>query len=826
MSATATSPSIVSDPATGASPLRVVLFGMPDAGKSSLLGALAQAAQIQNRVLQGRLIDAAHGLAELQRRLYDDRQLETREEIVAYPIVFEPYKGTLDNTPRLDAVLYDCDGRIANDLLAQRKSLVQDAKAGSLAEAVLNADALILTIDASASNEQVENDFREFVRFLRLLESYRGHSRSVGGLPVYIALSKCDLLARTPIRREEWEARIEARRHQVQERFARYLEGNAESGSPLLSFGSIDLHVTPTAVRRPELKESAAHPREPFGVAELFRDCLRTAFEFRRRLESANRRLKWTLAGVGAFVGGAVAIALFLLVTGGPVEQPLALAQRIEQLQAREKPLPDRLAYDVLQRRYEELSALRNDREFNDLPDDKKDFVRGRIDELLTYQEFVERLSRIPFPERARTLADLDKIESDLAKQATVPAAYAKDWEQTQAVLERQRRMQEVQIIRASVEELRTFFAMLKSRSDNHLFDKEFHAQWKPHVDAVFEHEKNPPFPRGEGVRGVAWEFDETLLVEKEWLRSRSKLEIMRDLATALGIVGEPAAALLDFAPTPPTADINRYAAQRIESLRIAFPNFAKWSLAPLPDPLQQEIRKKLQRSFDQLTLYGQQMILQRFRQSKPNGDDTPNDWREIAAWLKSPSVQEFRQLIAYVAQVFDAAAEDPAAAAIAFLERPSFELQLKELTLTIPNNIPQGPFVPGEELYVFLRPQGATSVRATLSFRIDRNLTTEGVRDKRYRYKLTQGEGTLAFKPLDEFGAELNLKKGDKIWNLIWSNARSASYAFESLMRPPALSSADSMERAATADGVTLTIEGKFPAVPALLPEVRREKK
>ena len=33
----------------GRSALRIVLFGMPDAGKSSLLGALAQAAQVQAR---------------------------------------------------------------------------------------------------------------------------------------------------------------------------------------------------------------------------------------------------------------------------------------------------------------------------------------------------------------------------------------------------------------------------------------------------------------------------------------------------------------------------------------------------------------------------------------------------------------------------------------------------------------------------------------------------------------------------------------------------------------------------------------------------------
>src|SRR5436190_7799926 len=73
--------------------LSVVLLGMPDAGKSSLLGALVQAAQTQERQLQGRLSDLGHGLAELQRRVYDDKARETLEEIVPHPVSYEPFKG-------------------------------------------------------------------------------------------------------------------------------------------------------------------------------------------------------------------------------------------------------------------------------------------------------------------------------------------------------------------------------------------------------------------------------------------------------------------------------------------------------------------------------------------------------------------------------------------------------------------------------------------------------------------------------------------------------------------------------------------------------------
>src|SRR3954469_4073222 len=93
---------------TGA--LRVVLFGMPDAGKSSLLGALAQAAQTQERTLGGRLMDLSSGLAGLQHRVYDERPRETTEEIVPYPVAIDPLAGSKpDAEHRESAVLVDCD---------------------------------------------------------------------------------------------------------------------------------------------------------------------------------------------------------------------------------------------------------------------------------------------------------------------------------------------------------------------------------------------------------------------------------------------------------------------------------------------------------------------------------------------------------------------------------------------------------------------------------------------------------------------------------------------------------------------------------------------
>src|SRR3954470_12711106 len=82
-------------PQTKAPPdaLRIVLFGMPAAGKSSLLGALVQAAHTQEHLLNGKLNDLSGGLGELRRQVYEDNNRRTADEVVPYPIDFQPHEG-------------------------------------------------------------------------------------------------------------------------------------------------------------------------------------------------------------------------------------------------------------------------------------------------------------------------------------------------------------------------------------------------------------------------------------------------------------------------------------------------------------------------------------------------------------------------------------------------------------------------------------------------------------------------------------------------------------------------------------------------------------
>src|SRR5260370_35239572 len=110
------------DAAVNPNAVHIVLFGMPAAGKSSLLGALAQAAQAQEHLLNGRLNDLTHGLDELRQRLYDESPRRTAEEVVPYPVDYEPFnRDSRSVKEHLPAVVSDCAGRGGTALRGPRR---------------------------------------------------------------------------------------------------------------------------------------------------------------------------------------------------------------------------------------------------------------------------------------------------------------------------------------------------------------------------------------------------------------------------------------------------------------------------------------------------------------------------------------------------------------------------------------------------------------------------------------------------------------------------------------------------------------------------------
>ena len=505
-------PETITPPAEplASSALRIVLFGMPDAGKTSLLGALAQAAQVQDHVLQGRLHDRSKGLLELQRRLYEDRPRETLEEVTAYPIVLEPlgatpsplplspeYRGEGKDSSRTplspctqgpeyrgegkdssctplspctqgergrgegaageamrEAVLIDCDGRLANDLLSRpvggwSGDRPPTGRAGNsaLARAILGADTLVLVVDASASAETMRRDFGQFDRFLHLLEQHRGRRTEVGGLPVYLVLTKCDLIARHTDTTVAWMERIEERKRQVDAEFKEFFASQA--GQAPVAFGRVALHLWATAVKRPALADAPAKPREPYGVAELFRQCLDSAAAFRQRRARAADRLRLMLGGVLGMIAVMLLLILYFVATR-PDRETSALENEIRAFRS-VHDRPAELFKEPVEERIKRLNRFQHDADFARLPVDLKDYVTKTLSGLNAYQRYnKEFLDRVPDPRYARGLEELDKIEADL-QQLPLPSAHEAEWTQTRAGQRRRQWQQDVEVLRREV---------------------------------------------------------------------------------------------------------------------------------------------------------------------------------------------------------------------------------------------------------------------------------------------------------------------------------------------------------------------------------------
>ena len=175
---------------------------------SPLCWALVKAATAQEHLLNGRLADPTHGLADLCQRLYQEAPRRTADEVVPYPVAFESFNRNGQGGKR-PSVPSSSTAMAGSPRPSRPPSGTgREEPEGTLAHEVIEADALLLVVDAFAPPAQIEADFVEFGRFLRQLE--RGLLRSeVGGLPVFLVLTKCDLLAQPGDNSADWMECIE-----------------------------------------------------------------------------------------------------------------------------------------------------------------------------------------------------------------------------------------------------------------------------------------------------------------------------------------------------------------------------------------------------------------------------------------------------------------------------------------------------------------------------------------------------------------------------------------------------------------------------------------
>src|SRR5262249_52629312 len=149
-----------------------------------------------------------------------------------------------------------------------------------------------------------------------------------------------------------------------------------------LPFGRIDLHLWATAVKRPALADAPARPREPYGVAELFRQCLHAARDFHRRRLHSHRRLLWTVGGAAGLVALLVAVGVWIGRRTGAAGQAEPLRTTIESHRYKEGPTPaDRLqgSREQIAQRVAVFQGFRNDPQFALLPSEAQEYVNDRL---------------------------------------------------------------------------------------------------------------------------------------------------------------------------------------------------------------------------------------------------------------------------------------------------------------------------------------------------------------------------------------------------------------------------------------------------------------
>jgi hypothetical protein len=821
---------------------------MPAAGKTSLLGALAQAAQTQEHLLHGRLADPTQGLSELQHRLYDEEARRTTEEVVPYAVDFEPFvENGLARHEHLGAVLIDCDGRVANDLLLRRRTLPEDSPEGTLASEVLAADTLVLVIDASAPSGQLDADFAEFVRFLRLLERSRGERSEVGGLPVFLVLTKCDLLAQPADAPAAWLERIQERERQVQARFTEFLARKEREEGPL-PFGRIDLRLWATSVKRPALAGVAAKPREPYGVAELFRQSLDTARTFRDRQRHSSRRLIWTVAGAGTVVAGMIGLAVALITGAGPQERrPGDLETRIDSMRAAEgQTAAERFRgnLDQLKEKIGILTEVKQSPQFAELPAASQTYVTERLDELEAYVSYLKRLQSERQFADVHSEAELQKIEETLKTKGGEGLALPRDdWGQTRAGRLHHDRLEDVKLLRNAVEKIDDWYQQKKTEGERLWTLADYQPGpaasinwrgWHTEVHRYLNSISARPFPPTEKLPGAAsldltyqtvYAFDRIQQATSELENVKKRLVNLRDLSAALGLGGPPAQSLLVI----PTGFTATAAAGRVQEMRQTFPDFEKtFPDTKLPDAARGDVRQAAMTSYKPLLEAGRDVVLRHLQEASPGGPETRKTWETIRQRLTDPTeLTAWRVLARVLLHIGEPERGDfdPVAELSDFLSHDRFELTLRRLALEMPDALR-------------LRPDGDLTIVCTEAANRKETRLVFSAADKQREpqlgvtiYLLRPKEGTaLTYHPGDDLIAQLPVRDGDnREMQLTWARSRSQVYQFEHLVREPRLHRRNEEAiKGQLESAIHLSVppeQGSIPHVPDLVPIVKFTK-
>ena len=799
---------------------RVVFFGPSRSGKSALITRLIRAADPlgENPIP----LSAATPPVGIQRELMP--------HLIRVP---DPAAG-----PGSTMVVVDCDGQSAGELLSHPDKLIRGAARGALAVAVRSADALVLVVDAAASPLEVDRTFRAFGGFLDSLSEGRTFGREVGGLPVFLTLTKCDALALPDDEPTDWLGRVEARKAEVQDRFRDFFGDDvAETDAHYLDFGSIDLQVRATAVEVPKQPGFAPYAGSDgtFGIATLTHDVLPAARVYRSRTLRAKRRLRLTISGLGLVVGvmlsGLIALAAFG--TGDP------LVARIRAFQEREGPPSVRLSDRNLPRNRVELLGIRESPGFVRLPPDLRKYVETHLAEYDAYRIYHTKFQppRLP-PTELRTQRELAELTTAIATELAPPSQYSSTWTDTEAVKLRSKWNTDVTLLREAEDRLHDWYRGLTRQANQLLLaDRPPDATWRNQINKTVSEAKTPLFSSKSAIPGSpsvpvrhgaaltyapVFEFDRIDLARRDWIDTRDRLLALRNLADLLGLTTGPGtpSAILDLPEPVNDADSLALAGNRLRELSAAFPDkplkHPEWQVDNFPDPARRWLEPRLRSVFDTGVRHVRQLLTSRL------AADRTEDWRKLAdGFLQQEPARDWGHFLGLIRRWLEPshATSDPVQELVTFLRREQFEGNPKSIEIAIPDDLLAERLIPAGKLVLLQTPTGGTETE--LAFRTE----GDGRRERPLTIHTFVPVGTakpFVVRPGDQLTAQLPLRAGTQEYRLKWAAPRSAVYAFDALSQPPTLERVGAIPTPERVLGVRLTSpDGGLPLAPVLLPNV-----
>src|SRR5262249_45194264 len=198
------------------------------------------------------------------------------------------------------------------------------------------------------------------------------------------------------------------------------------------------------------------------------------------------------------------------------------------------------------------LADLRNDRDFNKLPEDLQKFVIDSLKELQAYRDYKQQLQQVRPVTAARSENDLKEIEETLTTKLALPPAYETQWANTQAALLRAERLKDIKAIRPAVDRVEDWYRRLREEGNRLLrfaIDKAgaepnwpaWHEQFKKLIETA----DNPEFREADPLPGsttltykTILQFSRVAEARAEWESVRQRLERVRDMAAAFGLIG------------------------------------------------------------------------------------------------------------------------------------------------------------------------------------------------------------------------------------------------------------------------------------------------